>query len=179
MNLGVVILAAGQGTRMKSRQPKVLHSLAGRPLLSHVIDTARALQPSTIIVVYGHGGEQVRETLDDEDLVWVTQQQQLGTGHAVQQAMPWLQGLDKVLVLYGDVPLIRAKSLSTLIRNTETGLGVMTVSLEDPTGYGRLIRDESGNVLGIVEQKDASAEQLAVQEINTGIMLIDVKHLDQ
>ncbi len=177
MKLGIVILAAGQGTRMKSRRPKVLHELAGRPLLRHVIDTALELSPERVVVVYGHGGEQVRRAIGDEGLHWVEQREQLGTGHAVQQALPALEGLDKVLVLYGDVPLIRARSLRHLIDTTESALGLMTVDLADPTGYGRIVRDEAGNVLRIVEEKDASEAERAICEINTGIMLIGVERL--
>jgi bifunctional UDP-N-acetylglucosamine pyrophosphorylase/glucosamine-1-phosphate N-acetyltransferase len=179
MKLGIVILAAGQGTRMKSSLPKVLHPLAGRPLLAHVLDTARSLQPEKTVVVYGHGGELVRETINQPDLFWVEQSKQLGTGHAVQQAMPLLQNVDKVLVLYGDVPLIRQDSLQALVSEAENGLGLMTVTLDDPKGYGRIERDSSGKVQSIVEQKDASEEQLAIPEINTGIMLVDTPHLLQ
>ncbi len=179
MKLGIVILAAGQGTRMKSSLPKVLHPLAGRPLLAHVLDTARSLQPEKTVVVYGHGGELVRETINQPDLFWVEQSKQLGTGHAVQQAMPLLQDVDKVLVLYGDVPLIRQESLQALMSEAENGLGLMTVTLDDPKGYGRIERDSSGKVQSIVEQKDASEEQLAIPEINTGIMLVDTPHLLQ
>lgn len=179
MKLGIVILAAGQGTRMKSSLPKVLHPLAGRPLLAHVLDTARSLQPEKTVVVYGHGGELVRETIIQPDLFWVEQSKQLGTGHAVQQAMPLLQDVDKVLVLYGDVPLIRQESLQALVSEAENGLGLMTVTLDDPKGYGRIERDSSGKVQSIVEQKDANEQQLAIPEINTGIMLVDTPHLLQ
>ncbi|WP_419596700.1 bifunctional UDP-N-acetylglucosamine diphosphorylase/glucosamine-1-phosphate N-acetyltransferase GlmU [Thiolapillus sp.] len=177
MKLGIVILAAGQGTRMKSSLPKVLHPLAGRPLLAHVLETARSLQPAKTVVVYGHGGERVRDTIDNPDILWVEQAEQLGTGHAVQQAMPLLQDMDKVLVRYGDVPLIRAESLQALVHEAVSGLGLMTVTLDDPIGYGRIERDADGRVLRIVEQKDASEEQLAIPEINTGIMLIDTARL--
>ena len=177
MKLGIVILAAGQGSRMKSRLPKVLHPLAGRPLLSHVLHTARELSPERIVVVYGHGGDQVRLAFADEDVRWVEQREQLGTGHAVQQALPQLEGLDQVLVLYGDVPLIRASSLRHFIDTTESALGLMTVTLDDPSGYGRIVRDEAGNVLRIVEEKDASDAEKAIAEINTGIMLLRVERL--
>ncbi|WP_456405558.1 bifunctional UDP-N-acetylglucosamine diphosphorylase/glucosamine-1-phosphate N-acetyltransferase GlmU [Thiolapillus sp.] len=179
MKLGIVILAAGQGTRMKSSLPKVLHPLAGRPLLSHVLDTAHSLQPERIVVVYGHGGELVKDTIDQPDLLWVEQSEQLGTGHAVQQAMPLMQGVDKVLVLYGDVPLIRKESLQAFLDNTASGVGLMTVTLADPGSYGRIQRDASGKVQSIVENKDASPEQLAITEINTGIMLVDTDRLQQ
>ncbi|MFM1891028.1 MAG: bifunctional UDP-N-acetylglucosamine pyrophosphorylase/Glucosamine-phosphate N-acetyltransferase [Pseudomonadota bacterium] len=178
MNLGIVILAAGQGTRMQSALPKVLHPLAGKPLLAHVIDTALTLQPRRVVVVYGHGGEQVRSAFAArDDIAWAEQAAQLGTGHAVQQALPHLDGLDRVLVLYGDVPLIRQSTLQRLIDGTESDLGLLTVTLEDPSGYGRIVRDSAGNVLRIVEQKDASAEQLAIREINTGIMLLGAARL--
>ncbi len=179
MKLGIVILAAGQGTRMKSSLPKVLHLLAGLPLLAHVLETALSLQPEKTVVVYGHGGEQVRDAIDEPGVLWVEQSERLGTGHAVQQAMPLLKDVDKVLVLYGDVPLIRKQSLHKLISNTESSVGLMTVTLDDPTGYGRIQRDLSGKVQCIVEQKDASIEQLAIREINTGIMLVDTRHLQQ
>lgn len=173
MKLGIIILAAGQGTRMKSRLPKVLHPLAGRPLLAHVIETARSLAPDTLVVVYGHGGEQVREALNQPGLQWVKQSEQLGTGHAVQQALPAMKDVDRVLVLYGDVPLMRADSLRALIEGAGSGFGLMTMDLDDPKGYGRILRDGQGRVVGIVEQKDATEEQLRIQEVNTGIMLVD------
>ena len=177
MTLGIVVLAAGQGSRMKSDRPKVLHPLAGRPLLAHVLDTARALDPARLVVVHGHGGEQVKAAFPDPDLHWVEQREQLGTGHAVQQALPALEGLDKVLVLYGDVPLIRPASLRGLIEGTESDLGLMTVTLDDPRGYGRIVRDAAGNVLRIVEEKDADEHERAIREINTGIMLLGVARL--
>ncbi len=172
MTLGIVILAAGQGTRMKSDLPKVLHTLGDRPLLQHVIDTARRVDPDRIVVVYGHGGEQVREAIPDDDLLWAEQAAQLGTGHAVAQAMPQLEGMDRILVLYGDVPLIRAETLQRLIDRAGDGLGLLTVTLAEPTGYGRIQRDANGDVQCIVEQKDASPEQQAICEVNTGIMLL-------
>lgn len=162
---------------MKSRLPKVLHPLAGKPLLGHVIDTARKLAPERILVVYGHGGDQVRAAFPDPDLVWVEQREQKGTGHALKQALPQLGGLDKVLVLYGDVPLIRAQSLADFIEATESALGLMTVDLDDPTGYGRIVRDGAGNLLRIVEEKDANDDEKAITEINTGIMLLGVEPL--
>ncbi|MBT8440294.1 MAG: bifunctional UDP-N-acetylglucosamine diphosphorylase/glucosamine-1-phosphate N-acetyltransferase GlmU [Gammaproteobacteria bacterium] len=172
MKLGVVILAAGQGTRMKSSLPKVLHPLAGKPMLEHVIDCARELEAQQIVVVYGHGGERVRETLSDADLIWAEQAEQLGTGHAVEQAMPFLQAVDKVLVLYGDVPLIQADTLKTLIAS-ESNLSLLTVKLNDASGYGRIVRDAYDQIISIVEQKDATPEQLKINEINTGIMCIE------
>ncbi len=177
MSLGIVILAAGQGTRMKSAVPKVLHPLAGRPLLGHVLDTAAELAPARTVVVYGHGGERVREVFAERDIAWAEQAEQLGTGHAVQQALPHLDGVDRVLVLYGDVPLIRTETLLRLLEGTESALGLLTVDLADPAGYGRIVRDEAGNVLRIVEQKDAGPDELAIREINTGIMLIGADRL--
>ncbi len=174
MKLGVVILAAGQGTRMRSNLPKVLHRLAGRPLLQHVISTARQLAPERIVVVYGHGGEQVRAAHPDPDLIWVEQARQLGTGHAVEQALPELQAMDRVLVLYGDVPLISAATLSSLLEaGSGTELALLTAEFSNPNGYGRIVRDGEGAVLRIVEQKDASAEQLFIREINTGFLVVD------
>lgn len=173
MQLGVVILAAGQGTRMKSDLPKVLHPLAGKPLLGHVVDCARSLQPVEIVVVYGHGGERVRAAFADQhDLRWAEQREQLGTGHAVQQAMPLLTAADHVLVLYGDVPLTRPETLQTLIAEARDSFGLLTVTLDDPSGYGRIVRNEGGRVQRIIEQKDATADELAICEINTGIMLM-------
>lgn len=177
MALGVVILAAGQGTRMKSSLPKVLHTLADRPLLQHVIDTARTLQPSRIIVVYGHGGEQVRSAIRDDNVIWAEQAQQLGTGHAVKQAIPHLDDVDKVLVLYGDVPLTRSETLQDLLDAAGGGFGLLTLNLEDPTGYGRIERDDQGRVQRIVEQKDATPEQLRINEINTGIMVLPIDRI--
>ena len=173
MNLHVVILAAGQGTRMRSALPKVLHPVAGKPMLEHVIDGARALLPEGIHVVIGHGAEQVRERLESADLNWVLQTEQLGTGHAVAQALPHITGADQVLVLYGDVPLIRVETLRALVDQAGSqALGLLTVLMQDPTGYGRIIRDDQGRVRAIVEQKDASAEQLLINEGNTGIMVL-------
>lgn len=177
MNLHVVILAAGQGTRMRSKLPKVLHPVAGKPMLGHVIDCARSLSPTRIHVVIGHGAELVREQLAAEDIHWVLQTEQLGTGHAVAQALPGTEGADQVLVLYGDVPLLRVETLAQL--SSQAGaqaLGMLTVSLADPTGYGRILRNAAGEVQAIVEQKDASAEQLAICEGNTGIMALPGKH---
>ncbi|MEE3157009.1 MAG: bifunctional UDP-N-acetylglucosamine diphosphorylase/glucosamine-1-phosphate N-acetyltransferase GlmU [Pseudomonadota bacterium] len=177
MNLHVVILAAGQGTRMRSKLPKVLHPVAGKPMLGHVIDCARSLSPTRIHVVIGHGAELVREQLAAEDIHWVLQTEQLGTGHAVAQALPGTEGADQVLVLYGDVPLLRVETLAQL--SSQAGaqaLGMLTVTLADPTGYGRILRNAAGEVQAIVEQKDASAEQLAICEGNTGIMALPGKH---
>ncbi|HHJ17240.1 MAG TPA: UDP-N-acetylglucosamine diphosphorylase/glucosamine-1-phosphate N-acetyltransferase [Gammaproteobacteria bacterium] len=171
MSLSVIILAAGQGTRMRSALPKVLHPLGGSPLLQHVIHTAKQLQPSGIHVVYGHGGEQVRDALAHENVNWVLQDQQLGTGHAVDQAMPSVPDDDTLLILYGDVPLIRPETLARLVAQARGGsLSVLTATLDNPFGYGRMIRDSNGKLTGIVEQKDASEEQLAIREINSGFL---------
>ncbi|MCG5536712.1 bifunctional UDP-N-acetylglucosamine diphosphorylase/glucosamine-1-phosphate N-acetyltransferase GlmU [Ectothiorhodospira mobilis] len=167
----VIILAAGQGTRMRSRQPKVLHPLGGRPLLAHVIDTARALEPARIVVVHGHGGEAVRAALADAPVTWVEQGEQLGTGHAVAQALPAAQGAERILVLYGDVPLVGADSLRALLTALDGhDLAVQSMRLSDPSGYGRILRDDTGRPVGIVEQKDASAAQQAIDEVNTGFL---------
>jgi bifunctional UDP-N-acetylglucosamine pyrophosphorylase/glucosamine-1-phosphate N-acetyltransferase len=179
MNIAVVILAAGQGKRMKSDLPKVLQPLAGKPLLRHVIDTAVTLDPRSLNVIYGHGGDRVREVLADAPVTnWVLQAEQLGTGHAVQQALPSLQDDHIALVLYGDVPLVRGETLATLLSlASPKSMGLLTVMLEDPTGYGRVLRDDTGRVLGIVEQKDATDEQRNIREGNTGVMAIPVHHL--
>ncbi|WP_028917567.1 bifunctional UDP-N-acetylglucosamine diphosphorylase/glucosamine-1-phosphate N-acetyltransferase GlmU [Pseudoxanthomonas sp. J35] len=168
--LHVVILAAGEGKRMKSSLPKVLQPVGGRPMLAHVIETARALRPEAIHVVYGHGGEAVRAAFaGQDDLRWYEQAQQLGTGHAVQQAMPGIPEACDVLVLYGDVPLTRAETLARL-RDAPGLLRVLVADLEDPTGYGRIIRDLEGRVAAIVEHRDADEEQRRIRTINTGII---------
>ena len=177
MRTGIVILAAGQGTRMKSTLPKVIHALAGRPLLQHVIDTAKQLSPEKIVVVYGHGGEIVKQTIQDESVLWVEQAEQLGTGHAVEQAIPELEGMDRVLVLYGDVPLIKTATLNKLLSQA-SALSILTIKLSDPTGYGRIIRNNNGQVTEIVEHKDANEEELKVDEINTGILSADFEALN-
>ena len=180
MNLSIVILAAGQGKRMNSALPKVLQPLAGRPLLAHVIETAASLQPSAIQVVYGHGGEQVRAAFAGAGVGWALQAQQLGTGHALMQAMPAVLDDQQVLVLYGDVPLIRQDTLTRLVALAGPhGMSLLTVELPDPTGYGRIVRDASGRVLRIVEQKDATPEQLAIHEGNTGVMIVPAQRLRQ
>ena len=171
MSLNVIVLAAGQGKRMHSDLPKVLHTLAGRSLLGRVIDTARSLDAAKVIVVYGHGGAQVREAFAaDGALVWAEQKEQFGTGHAVMQALPFVDKDSDVLVLYGDVPLVEAASLQTLVEASRGGLGVMTAVAEDATGYGRIVRDAQGRMLRIVEQKDASESERAIREWNTGFL---------
>jgi bifunctional UDP-N-acetylglucosamine pyrophosphorylase/glucosamine-1-phosphate N-acetyltransferase len=172
--VNVVVLAAGMGKRMHSHIPKVLHRIAGKPLLAHVLDAARALQPAPgrLCVVYGHGGETVREAFDAADLSFARQEPQLGTGHAVQQALPHLDPSARTLVLYGDVPLVRTETLAALVAESGDGLGVLTVVLDDPSGYGRIVRDARGQVTAIVEEKDASPAEKAIREINTGIMLL-------
>jgi bifunctional UDP-N-acetylglucosamine pyrophosphorylase / glucosamine-1-phosphate N-acetyltransferase len=171
--LSVVILAAGQGKRMNSHLPKVLQPLAGKPLLRHVVDTARALQPAALHVVYGHGGDQVRAAFEADGLQWALQAEQKGTGHAVMQAMPAIPDDHLVLVLYGDVPLLGAATLRKLLELAADGqLALLTVMLADPTGYGRILRDQSGSVEAIVEQKDASAAQLKIREGNTGVLAV-------
>lgn len=167
--LNIVILAAGKGTRMHSDKPKVLHELAGIPLLQHVMAAARELAPKQSCIVYGHGGEAVPEAMAQYTASFVLQEPQLGTGHAVQQALPQLEDNSTTLVLYGDVPLIQTDTLKKLLQS-EDYLSLLTLHLDDPTGYGRIIRDSAGNVVSIVEQKDASAEQRKVGEVNTGIL---------
>ncbi|MGG5870235.1 bifunctional UDP-N-acetylglucosamine diphosphorylase/glucosamine-1-phosphate N-acetyltransferase GlmU [Pseudomonas peli] len=177
MSLDIVILAAGQGTRMRSALPKVLHPVAGKAMLGHVIDTARLLKPQGIHVVIGHGAELVRERLAADDLNFVLQSEQLGTGHAVAQALPELSA-ERVLILYGDVPLIEVETLQRLLQQvSEQQLGLLTVNLKDPTGYGRIVRDDSGVVKAIVEHKDASTEQRLISEGNTGILAVPGKKL--
>ncbi|MFJ2987132.1 bifunctional UDP-N-acetylglucosamine diphosphorylase/glucosamine-1-phosphate N-acetyltransferase GlmU [Collimonas sp. NPDC087041] len=169
--MNIVILAAGMGKRMQSALPKVLHPLAGKPLLSHVIDVARSLSPTTLCVIYGHGGDAVPSSLAASDLVFAKQEPQLGTGHAVAQAAAHLDDRVPTLVLYGDVPLIASSTLRRLIDSAGADrLAVLTVDMPDPTGYGRIVR-ENGQIVSIVEQKDANAEQRAITECNTGIMV--------
>jgi bifunctional UDP-N-acetylglucosamine pyrophosphorylase/glucosamine-1-phosphate N-acetyltransferase len=175
--MNVVILAAGMGKRMQSDLPKVLHPLAGKPLLSHVIDTARTLNPSRVCVVYGHGGDMVPSRLAANDLRFVLQAPQLGTGHAVMQAVDALDDAVPTLVLYGDVPLTSARTLQTLVDTAgKEKLAVLTVDLEDPTGYGRIIRINQ-RIVRIVEQKDATESERAVQEVNTGILVAPTRAL--
>jgi bifunctional UDP-N-acetylglucosamine pyrophosphorylase/glucosamine-1-phosphate N-acetyltransferase len=178
MKLAVVILAAGQGKRMKSDLPKVLQPLAGIPLLGHVVSRARTLNPASVHVVYGHGGEAVRAALAKENLQWALQAEQLGTGHAVMQAMPNVADDELVLVLYGDVPLIRAETLRLLIDAAGgKAMSLLTVMLDNPAGYGRIVRNARGAIQKIVEQKDASKAQLRIREGNSGIMAVPAKLL--
>ncbi|HHI94087.1 MAG TPA: UDP-N-acetylglucosamine diphosphorylase/glucosamine-1-phosphate N-acetyltransferase [Gammaproteobacteria bacterium] len=171
--LSVVVLAAGQGTRMKSALPKVLHCIAGRPLVEHVITDALELGAADIHIVFGHGGGQVQQALSGYDLNWVEQMEQLGTGHAVEQALPAIPDDHLVLLLYGDVPLITVHTLQRLVAATAgNALALLTAKLADPTGYGRIVRDTAGKVQCIVEQKDANKEQLGIDEINTGMLAV-------
>ena len=175
--MNVVILAAGMGKRMHSSLPKVLHLLAGKPLLAHVIETARSLEPSRLIVVYGHGGEKVPQALNAPDMSFVLQEPQLGTGHAVQQAAPQLDDSASTLILYGDVPLTSAATLQRLAQAAgKDRLAILTVNLDNPTGYGRIVRD-GDRIVRIVEQKDASEAERAIREVNTGIMMAPTKQL--
>ena len=174
--LNIVILAAGKGTRMYSDKPKVLHALAGKPLVQHVLDCASALKPKQICVVYGHGGEAVPLAMRQYLAKFVIQEPQLGTGHAVQQAMPHLSDEGSTLVLYGDVPLIQHSTLHQMLHAGE-GLVLLTVNLSNPTGYGRIVRDTQGDVQSIVEEKDATPEQREMHEVNTGILLAPTKLL--
>jgi bifunctional UDP-N-acetylglucosamine pyrophosphorylase/glucosamine-1-phosphate N-acetyltransferase len=174
--LNIVILAAGKGTRMYSDKPKVLHALAGKPLVQHVLDCATSLNPQQVCVVYGHGGEVVPQAMQQYGAKFVIQEPQLGTGHAVQQAMPHLRDGSRTLVLYGDVPLIQHSTLHQM-QQAGDGLVLLTVNLDNPTGYGRIVRNAQGDVQCIVEQKDATAEQLEITEVNTGILLAPTEKL--
>jgi len=176
--LDIIVLAAGLGKRMRSDLPKVLHPLAGKPLLGHVLDTARALGPRRIFVVHGHGAEKVRAAFaSDEGVEWVLQAEQLGTGHAVRQAAPQLAPDADVLILYGDVPLVRAETLKRLLEASRNGVAVLTAELPDAGGYGRIVRDSAGRVARIVEAKDASPAERALREFNAGIYALSAKHL--
>jgi bifunctional UDP-N-acetylglucosamine pyrophosphorylase/glucosamine-1-phosphate N-acetyltransferase len=176
--LAIIILAAGAGKRMKSALPKVLQPLAGRPLLQYVLDTARSLNPAAIHVVYGHGGEAVPAAFGHEQVSWVLQAEQLGTGHAVMQAVPHLAADQRVLILYGDGPLITTETLRALLEAAgRDAVGLLTVNAIDPTGYGRVLRNRSGRVQAIVEENDATARQRRVRECNTGVVTMPVKLL--
>ena len=176
--LNVVILAAGQGKRMRSRLPKVLQTLGGRPLIEHVVATARTLKPARICVVYGHGGELVPQTLRMDDLRFVKQQPQLGTGHALAQALPHLEASGLTLVLYGDVPLVGEETLAAMTAGGGDRLTLLTAELADPAGYGRIVRNRRGSITSIVEEKDASATERGIHEINSGIMALPAARLE-
>jgi len=178
MTVKTIILAAGQGTRMRSLQPKVLHKIANRSLLQHVYDTSKLIAGNEIIIIYGHGGELVKETLSTLEAKWIEQQQQLGTGHAVLQADSLIENKDTILILYGDVPLLSKQSIDSLLANvTSQSMALLTVMLENPAGYGRIVRDASGKVLKIVEQKDATEQEQQINEVNTGILAVKGEQL--
>ena len=177
MALEILVLAAGLGKRMRSQLPKVLHPLAGRPLLGHVLDTAHELAPGKIIVVHGHGAEKVREAFSRNSIEWVLQPEQLGTAHAVMQAMPRVSADANVLLLYGDVPLVRAATLKRLVEAAPEGLALLTADVEDAGAYGRIVRDASGRVTRIVETRDASAAERAIREINAGFYALSARRL--
>ncbi len=177
MSLDIVVLAAGQGKRMHSSLPKVLHKVAGRPMLAYVLETARALTPGRIIVVHGHGGEAVRSVFAAMDATWIEQAEQRGTGHALMQALPSVKPRDDVLVLYGDVPLVRTETLHALIEAKDAGLAILTADLPDPTGYGRIVRDAQGQVARIVEDQDASADERLLREVNVGFLVAQAGRL--
>ncbi len=173
MAIKTIILAAGQGTRMRSNKPKVLHKIAERALLHHVYDTSQQLDNNSIVIVYGHGGELVKQELNQLNAHWVEQKQQLGTGHAVQQAEPFIQDNDKVLILYGDVPLLKKSSIEGLLEHvSQRSIGLLTVNLENPKGYGRIVRADNGSVQKIVEEKDATEAEKLISEGNTGIIAV-------
>lgn len=177
MSLSVVILAAGKGTRMRSALPKVLHKIADKPMVQHVIDTVKGIGAENIHLIYGHGGEQMQEKIVEQQLNWIKQSEQLGTGHAMQIAQPHFKDNEKILMVYGDVPLLSEQTLQRLIAAQPTdGIGLLTVELDNPTGYGRILRAR-GNVSGIVEQKDATVEQLQIKEVNTGILVANANDL--
>ncbi len=179
MNIDVVVLAAGQGSRMKSDLPKVLHPIAGKPMLAHVLDTARSVKADAFHVVIGHGSEKVKSQFQDTDNIqWAMQLEQKGTGHAVMMALENLAASGVTLILYGDVPLIQANTLQALIELVSAKqMALLTVNMDEPSGYGRIVRNEQDLVSSIVEQKDASLAQLAIQEVNTGIMAVPTEHL--
>jgi len=179
MSLEVIILAAGQGQRMHSALPKVLHHLAGRPLLAHVLDTARLLAPQRIFVVHGHGGGDVKAAFEGVDVEWIEQAEQRGTGHAVMQALPRVDPHSEALVLYGDVPLVRADTLRRLVDAARGGLAILTAEPPDPGGYGRIVRGANGSVERIVEHKDASAAELGLREANAGFLAANATKLAQ
>lgn len=179
MKIDVVILAAGQGSRMRSNKPKVLHAIGGKPMLQHVVDATKSLGDVAVHIVVGHGADQVKASLGD-NCHYIEQQEQLGTAHAVLQVLPSLSAGSKTLILYGDVPLIKTETLQAMLEAVDdSSMAVLTATLDDAIGYGRIVRSEDGDVLSIVEHKDASPEQLAINEINTGIMCIPQKCLEQ
>src|SRR4051812_43759104 len=177
MPLEVIVLAAGQGKRMRSDLPKVLHPIGGRPLLGHVLDAASALAPRKMLVVHGHGADKVRAAFAQSPVEWVLQAEQLGTGHAVQQAMKHASGDGDILILYGDVPLVRPESLKRLLEAAHDGVAVMTTEVQEPKGYGRIVRGANGNVERIVEEKDATNAERAIREVNAGLMALNGKRL--
>lgn len=175
--MNIVILAAGQGKRMRSTLPKVLHPIGGKPMLRHVIELARQLRPTQLTIVLGHGKEQVSAAIAEPDIVWVEQKEQQGTGHALKMALPRLSSAEKTLVLYGDVPLLQAATLKRLLDIEPAKVAVLTSCVDDPTGYGRIVRGQNGNIEAIVEDKDCDATQRAIQEVNTGIMVFPTQRL--
>ncbi|WKJ90654.1 bifunctional UDP-N-acetylglucosamine diphosphorylase/glucosamine-1-phosphate N-acetyltransferase GlmU [Methylomonas montana] len=180
MSIKTIILAAGQGTRMRSSRPKVLHEIANKALLQHVYETSFSLENNQIFIIYGHGGETVKQALNEFDATWIEQKQQLGTGHAVQQAIHHVDDPDTVLILYGDVPLLKARTIQTLLHKVSlSSLALLTVNLDDPTGYGRIVRDKDHAVLKIVEQKDANEVEAQIREGNTGILACKGSQLKQ
>ena len=176
--LQIVVLAAGQGKRMHSDQPKVLHPLSGRPLLAHVLETAQLLTPRRLCVVVGHCAQAVRERFAQADVTWALQERQMGTGHAVMQALPHLEAGGTILVLYGDVPLIAPETLRAVVGAGEGRLALLTQELDLPRGYGRIVRDGDGRILRIVEEKDASPSERAIREVNTGILAASRERLE-
>ena len=178
MSIKTIILAAGQGTRMRSARSKVLHEIANKALLQHVYETSQSIDDNRVFIIYGHGGETVKQTLSNLDATWIEQRLQLGTGHAVQQAIHHVEDGDTVLILYGDVPLLKAQTIQTLLKKVSaTSLALLTVTLDDPTGYGRIVRDKDHAVIKIVEQKDANEVELQINEGNTGILACKGKQL--
>jgi len=179
LSLSIIILAAGQGKRMNSDKPKVLNLLAGKPLLTHVCETAIKIEHREIYIVYGCGGEQVRDSLKNSQVTWVKQEEQLGTGHAVQQVLPSIPKTDDILILYGDVPLINETSLTKLVKAAaDTGFSLLTAYFDEPYGYGRIVRDSSDNIVAIIEEKDATEEQQSICEVNAGFMVIKSETLN-
>lgn len=180
MDLSIVVLAAGQGTRMKSAFPKVMQTIAGKPMLAHVVDTAQALAPKKIIIVYGHGKDILLEAFQDKELSWVEQTMQKGTGDAVAKALPVLSANERVIILYGDVPLISKETLQRVLRETPNdALGLITVNTDNPCGLGRIVKDQQGNVIKIVEEKDASQAERTIKEVNTGIFIVPSQYLSK